>query len=74
MLYDQRTNTLVYRPQDPLKLAAAVPQARSLADGYVGVPATLPNLQLLRKADYPVIEPLRNYDWPAGTSRSRPSG
>lgn len=64
LLYDARTDCIVYDHVDPLKIAAAVPEARRLHNGYVALPASLTNLQALTRAGLPVPSPLRAYDWP----------
>jgi superfamily II DNA or RNA helicase len=38
----------------------------------VGLPATLPNLQIMRILGYPVIRPLDNYDWPRTAAIKNP--
>ena len=50
---------------DPLTIARACPDARRLYNGFVAVPASLPNLQALTKAGLPTIAPMDlHYDWP----------
>ncbi len=61
--HDQQRNLLVYDSPQPDRLAA-LPGAARLHNGYVVVPPTLYNLQMLRWLRHPVIEPLRDYDWP----------
>ena len=57
-------NALVYSVPDPLRISAVCPDARRIPDGRVVVPASLLNLQALRRLELPVIEPMRDYDWP----------
>lgn len=64
MWFSPQTDALVYRVPDPLRIAAACPTARQLDDGSVAVPASLDNLQALTKLKLPIVEPLRDYDWP----------
>lgn len=65
MLYDPVSNVLVYDLKDPQAIVSAIPDARRLVNGYVGVPATLPNLQILALKGLPVIPPMNaDYDWP----------
>lgn len=64
MWFEPTANALVYSVPDPLKIAAVCPDARRMADGRVAVPAHIFNLQALRRIDLPVIEPMRDYDWP----------
>lgn len=64
MWFEPRTQTLVYNTPEKLKIAAACPDARELANGYVVVPAHLANLQALRRQGMQVIPPMSRYDWP----------
>jgi SNF2 family DNA or RNA helicase len=64
MWFEPQTRTLVYRADDALKIAAACPDARQLANGLIAVPFHLTNLQNLRRQGYPVLEPMSLYDWP----------
>ena len=70
MIYDRETNTLVYDVANPQAVLAAFPDAKPLVNGYVGIPAHLPNLQLLAKHNIPTIAPLDyDYDWPIAQGR-----
>lgn len=64
MWFEPQTKTIVYQTNDPLKIAAVCPDARQLPNGLVAVPFHLPNLQILRRQGFPVIEPMALYDWP----------
>lgn len=65
MFYDPASNILVYDTKEPLVIASACPDARQLNNGYVGVPASLRNLQALTAKGLPVNAPMdRDYDWP----------
>lgn len=63
--HDREREVLIYDTPTPLDIARVVPSAFQLANGYVGVHATLPNLQRMRSISYPVIPPMeQRYDWP----------
>ena len=62
--YDTRTNMLVYDLPDPDKVLRHVSEAIKLHNGFVAVPSTLANSQLLRCFDLPVLAPMNGYDWP----------
>lgn len=64
MLYSPEHDALVYDTPDALRIARACPDARRLHNGFVAVPAHLPNLQALTREGLPIVEPLRGYDWP----------
>lgn len=65
MWHDPARQLLVYDTKTPEAILAKVPGSVSLSNGYVAVPTTLYNLQLLRWLDYPVVDPMEgNYDWP----------
>lgn len=64
MQFSPQHNAMVYSVPDPLRIAAVCPDARPLPDGRIVVPAILQNLQALRRLDLPIVEPMRNYDWP----------
>lgn len=63
MWHDPTTNVLIYETRDT-RVLDLVPGARPIDGAYVGMPATLVNLQIMRYLGYPVIRPLDNYDWP----------
>ncbi len=63
MWYDKDRNVLLYETQDA-RVKQHIPAAVQLNGQYVGVPVTLPNLQILRLLGFPVIRPLGEYDWP----------
>ncbi len=64
MWFEPSANALIYQTPDTLRIAAACPDARQLRDGRVAVPAHLTNLQALRRIQMPIVEPMRDYDWP----------
>jgi len=65
MYLHQPSNTVVYDLPDPSRVLKYVKEARSLHNGYVAVPASLYNLQLLRWIGLPVPPPMeKDYDWP----------
>lgn len=63
MLYSAEHNALVY-PAHPL--LTRIEGHRRINGNYIAVPASLPNLQTLRRFSFPVVSPLENgnYDWP----------
>lgn len=64
MWFDAARNMVVYDTPGDDRIADSVPDAVRLHNGYVAAPATLYNLQLLRYLGFPVVEPMRDYDWP----------
>ena len=62
--HDARSDMLIYDLPDPQRVIQHVPKAIRLTNGYVAVPRTLDNLQLLRCFDLPVPAPMTDYDWP----------
>lgn len=65
MFYDAASNTLFYDTPQAEALASAVDGARIFDNRYVGMPASLPNLQKLVALNLPVVGPMnRDYDWP----------
>lgn len=65
MWLDPQSNTVVYHPDDPQRILGTVREAKPLVNGYVGVPASLYNLQLLRFLGFDVPPPLeQSYAWP----------
>ena len=65
MLYDQQTDTIIYQVSNPTLVMAAFPDARPLINDYVGIPASLDNLQKLQASNIETIAPLdKDYDWP----------
>ncbi|MDE2000718.1 MAG: hypothetical protein KGI52_17530, partial [Burkholderiales bacterium] len=70
MWYDPSSNVVVYNSPDPLALAAALPEARQLTNGYVGVPASLPNLATLANLGLTIPRVMdHRYDWPIHPSK-----
>src|ERR1700722_159102 len=68
--HDQARNLLIYeRPSD--LVLQHIPEARPLNSGYVAVPATLQNSQVLRWLNHPVAPVITdaNYDWPIEPGR-----
>ena len=64
MQYLPEQNILVYE-NAPLEVLTRCANARRLDDGRIITPATLGNLQQLRRLGLPVTTPLdRDYDWP----------
>lgn len=65
--HDKQRNLLVYDTPEPEAITRYVQGAVHLHNGYVAVPISLYNLQLLRWLNFPVI-PVMNggYDWPHG--------
>lgn len=61
---DPARKLLVYDSPTPDRLQATVPGAIRLHNGYVAVPQTLYNLQLLHYLEHPITPPLADYDWP----------
>lgn len=71
MWYDAPSDTLVYDVPDPLRIAAACPDARRLHNGFIYLPAHLENLQQLARLGLPTIAPMDiDYDWPIMRGRS----
>lgn len=66
MLYSASHNVVLYPTDEPLRYIAAVPEAKRIGDGWIGVPARLNTLQALRKLGEEVPSPLEcdGYDWP----------
>lgn len=65
MFYDAASNALFYDTPQAEALASAVEGARIFDNRYVGMPASLPNLQKLVSLNLPVVGPMnRDYDWP----------
>lgn len=67
--HDQQHNLLIYPTQNPL-LSAHLPDAR-LVNGYLAVPFTLQNAQILRYYNHPVppVVTDESYDWPIEPGR-----
>jgi SNF2 family DNA or RNA helicase len=61
--YDQDRNILIYETQDP-RLLQFIPDAVKINGQYIAMPATIPNMAVLRVFKYPVIRPLVDYDFP----------
>ena len=73
MWLDPRTNVLVYdTPEFKERILAAVPGAKSLSNGYVGMPFTLHAAQMLRWIGLKVPPPIQNYDWPRSAKIPQP--
>ena len=67
MFYDAQRNVVVYHVSDPAAFIKWVPGAGQLRlNGYVYAPASLETLQAIRSLGLPVLEPMRDYDWPHG--------
>jgi len=64
MWLDPQTNTIVYDVPDVGKITSVVQEARHIQNGYVAVPNTLHNCQLMRWLGFTVPEPMVDYDWP----------
>lgn len=65
MWHDRETDTLVYDTPHVANVVQAIPAARHLHNGYVAVPRTLFNMQMLTWMGFPVTMPMHeNYDWP----------
>lgn len=63
MWFDQPSNTLVYDAEGS-KIITVCQNVRQLGNGYVAVPASLYNLQQLRRQGFVVTPPMANYTWP----------
>ena len=72
MWHDPASNVLVYNEPDNARILKHVAEAKQLFNGYVGVPATLSNMQILRLLGYPVVRPLERYDWPRSSHIKQP--
>jgi SNF2 family DNA or RNA helicase len=66
MFYSPEHNAVIYKTDNPLPIMAAAPDARRINGEYVAVPATLSNLQNLRRLALSVVPPLEveRYDYP----------
>lgn len=64
MMFDAARNVLIYPPDQAFRAASACPGSAWLPSGHVALEARLSHLQALRKADLPIIAPMRDYDWP----------
>jgi SNF2 family DNA or RNA helicase len=62
---------LVYETQDA-RIKQHIPAAIPINGQYVGVPVSLPNLQIMRLLGFPVIRPLGDYDWPRTSHIKQP--
>jgi SNF2 family DNA or RNA helicase len=71
MWHDPIQNVLVYEARDP-RILQYVPGAKPINGKYIGLPASLVNLQIMRCLGYPVIRPLDYYDWPRSAFIKRP--
>lgn len=73
MYFDSARNVLIYNVTDPAAFCSNVPGAVALPmNGYVAAPAHFEQLQYIRALGLPVIEPLRDYDWPHGPHIEKP--
>lgn len=64
MWFDPTNNLVVYDTPDQ-RVIEKIPDARKLHNGYVALPASLYNLQLMRYLGHPVPPIMDvNYDWP----------
>lgn len=73
MYYDSAHNVLIYNVADPAMFCRVVPGSRALPlNGYVAAPAYWEQMQCIRALGLPVIEPMRNYDWPHGPHIEQP--
>ena len=62
--YHEPSGHLIYKTDDA-RVYDYAENAVALGNGFVGVPASLTNLQTLNLLGYPVIAPIRSdYDWP----------
>lgn len=66
MLYSVDHNVILYKTEQPLAIVTATEGARPINGSHVGVPASLGNIQSLRRLGHVVPRPLEidNYDWP----------
>ena len=71
MIYSAQHNALIVETQTLLQTLAAVEGGRRIDDARVACPATLENLQALRKHGFTCLPPLdlHNYDWPIRPGR-----
>ena len=69
--YDSQRNLLIYPSQNPF-LLQHLPDARTINGGYMAVPFTLPNAQVLRYYNHPVPAVITNetYDFPIEAGRT----
>lgn len=73
MYYDSARDVLIYNVSDPAHFCRVVPGARALPlNGYVAAPAHFEQMQCIRTLGLPVIEPMRDYDWPHGPHIEKP--
>ena len=66
MIYSAQHDAVAVETDAPLQTLAVVEGGRRVDGGYVACPATLANLQALRKAGHTCLPPmdLHGYDWP----------
>ena len=65
MWFDATRNLSIYDTPNDSRIVEHVLDAVKLHNGYVAVPSSLYNLQLLRYLGYPTIQPMdQSYDWP----------
>ena len=66
MWHDPQRQLVVYDTPDADKVARMIPSATRLSNGYIAVPTSTYNLQMLRYIGMPTLPPLEvnNYDYP----------
>lgn len=66
MLYSADHNVILYKTEQPLAIVTATEGARPINGSHVGVPASLINIQSLRRLGHVVPRPMEidGYDWP----------
>jgi hypothetical protein len=63
--HDPQSNILLYDVPDAVRMLPHLDGAQTLHNGYMAVPVTLRNCQVLRHFELPVIPLMdRDYDWP----------
>ena len=71
LYHDRQRGLLIYKTADPGIITDYLPEARQINGAYVGMRATLANVQAMRAIDYPVpgIMAASGYDWPIQAGR-----
>lgn len=69
MIFDQKHNVLVYDTPLRDRLVQALPEARTLHNGYVAFPRTLYNCQVAQWMGLPTPPIMDDYDWPIAPGR-----
>jgi len=66
MLYSAEHNIILYKTEQPLAIVTATEGARPINGSHVGIPASLSNIQSLRRLGCVVPRPMEidSYDWP----------